>query len=122
MTTSAIPAALERIEAELLGPGGPFEMEDANVLGVTMQVFRHRPRSLRDVVVASARFGEAECHVFTDGAYELRLTFAEHSRRVTSAAAVFANRYGVGPGDRVAILAANRSEWLISFFAAVSIG
>ena len=31
-------------------------------------------------------------------------------------------RYGVGPGDRVAILAANRPEWVIAFWATVSVG
>src|SRR6266850_730592 len=31
-------------------------------------------------------------------------------------------RYGVGPGDRVAILAANRPEWVIAFWASVSLG
>ena len=32
------------------------------------------------------------------------------------------DEYGVGPGDRVAILAANCPEWIVTFWAAVSLG
>src|SRR5262249_60658942 len=31
-------------------------------------------------------------------------------------------RFGVGPGDRVAILAANSPEWILAFWAATSLG
>ena len=32
------------------------------------------------------------------------------------------DEYGVGPGDRVAILAANCPEWIVTFWATVSLG
>ena len=32
------------------------------------------------------------------------------------------DRYGVGPGDRVAILAANCPEWIVTFWATISLG
>ena len=35
---------------------------------------------------------------------------------------VLRDEYGVGPGDRVAILAANCPEWIVTFWAAVSLG
>ena len=50
------------------------------------------------------------------------LTFAEHERAVASVAAALRDRYGVQPGDRVAILAANCPEWIVTFWATVSLG
>jgi long-chain acyl-CoA synthetase len=110
------------VEAELLAPGGPFELEDAEVLGERMLVFKHRIRSLRDIVADSVGFGDAEYVAFSDGVAERRFTFARHERLVASTAAALRDRYGVGPGDRVAILAANCPEWIVTFWATVSLG
>jgi long-chain acyl-CoA synthetase len=117
-----VPEALLQIETQLLGPGGMFEVEPAEVLGERMNVFKNRARSLRDFLAASERLGAAEHLVFSDGSTERRITFAEHVRLVARMAAVLKNRYGVGRGDRVAILAANCPEWIITFWATVSLG
>ena len=37
-------------------------------------------------------------------------------------AAAFRDRYDVQPGDRVAILGANCPEWVITFWATISLG
>src|SRR6185503_13112798 len=79
-------------------------------------------RSLRDFLAASERLGQAEHLVFSDGATERRITFAEHARLVARMASVLATRYGVARGDRVAILAANCPEWIITFWATISLG
>jgi long-chain acyl-CoA synthetase len=117
-----VPDALREVEKQLLGEGGMFETVDAAVLGEPMRVFKNRARSLRDFVVASSRLGDAEYLVFSDGQTEKRITFAEHARLVLCMANVLHARYGVAPGDRVAILAANRAEWIITFWATVSLG
>jgi long-chain acyl-CoA synthetase len=106
------------VEAPLLAPGGPFEIATEDVLGQPMRVFKNRARSLRELLERSASFGEKEYLVYGDR----RIRFDEHLRTVASVAAAFRDRYGVGPGDRVAILAANCPEWLISFWAATSLG
>jgi acyl-CoA synthetase (AMP-forming)/AMP-acid ligase II len=110
------------VEAQLLAPGAPFELTEEEVLGERVRVFVQRPKTLRDVLLRAREFGDAEYLVFRDGAEERRYTFAEHERLVASAAAAFAARYGVRPGERVALLAANCPEWVISFWAAVSSG
>lgn len=110
------------IEGELLAPGAPFEVSEEEVLGERVRVFVNRPRSLRDVLLRAREFGNAEYMVFRDGDTERRYTFADHERLVASAAAAFSQRFGVGPGDRVAILAANCPEWVIAFWATVSLG
>jgi len=109
---------LAEIEARLTGPGGPFEIVEEPVLGVPMPVFKNRPHSLRELLAGSVGLGSAEYLVCDD----LRLTYAQHERVVASVAAALRDRYGIGPGDRVAILAANCPEWIVSFWAVVSLG
>ncbi len=113
---------MRMLEQQLLGPGAPFEIEDADVLGERVRVFKNRPRSLRDMLVRAREFGEAEYMVFRDGDSERRYTFAEHETAVAQTAAALSQDFGVGPGDRVAVLAANCPEWVITFWASVSLG
>ena len=105
----------------LLAPGAPFEMADEDVLGEVMQVFVQRARALRQLLEQAGRFGDSDYAVFHNGGRRRALTFADHERRVASVAAALADR-GVGAGDRVAILAANCPEWIITFWATVSLG
>ncbi len=117
-----LPEEIARVEATLLGEGGPFEVVDVEVGGVTIKSFKNRIRTLRDLLVKSPEFGDNVYMLATDGTTERRITFAEHARLVASVAAGFRDRYGVQPGDRVAILGANCPEWVISFWAAISLG
>jgi acyl-CoA synthetase (AMP-forming)/AMP-acid ligase II len=102
----------------LAGPGEPFEIVDDDVLGERMTVYRNRPRSLREVLEDSARHGDAEYVVCGDE----RLTYTEHLARVAAFASALRDDYGVTKGDRVAILAANCPEWIVAFWATVSLG
>ncbi|MGB3053033.1 MAG: class I adenylate-forming enzyme family protein [Polyangiales bacterium] len=120
-TTSATNR-LAAVEAQLLSPGAPFELAEEEVLGERVRVFANRARSLRDVLLRGREFAGAEYMVFREAERERRFTFEDHEKHVASAAAAFADRFGVGPGDRVAILAANCPEWIISFWATVSLG
>ena len=113
---------LAEVEAQLLAPGAPFELTEEEVLGERVQVFANRARSLRDVLLRGREFTDAEYLVFRDGDRDRRYTFGDHEKLVASAAAALSDRFGVGPGDRVAILAANCPEWIISFWATVSLG
>ncbi len=106
------------VRAKLTGPGGPFEIAHEDVRGERMPVFKHRARSLRDLLRASAVLGDRE-YLVHDGR---RVTYAQHLAQVASAAAVLRERYGIAKGDRVAILAANCAEWPVAFWATVSLG
>jgi acyl-CoA synthetase (AMP-forming)/AMP-acid ligase II len=109
---------LADIEAELLGPGGAFEILEVDVLGHPTRVFKNRPASLRHMLADAAIHGDNDYIVCED----LRLSFVETIRRVASTARVLEQDFGVGAGDRVAILAANGPEWIIAFWATVSLG
>jgi acyl-CoA synthetase (AMP-forming)/AMP-acid ligase II len=108
----------DEIQAQLTGPGGPFEIGEELVLGERMPVFKNRMRSLREMLAASAAHGDQEFIVAGDR----RIGYAEHLRLVGRAARALAERHGLRPGDRVAILAENHPEWIIAFWAAVSSG
>ncbi len=126
MSTSSVPpggsAADRRDNAEvndrLSGPGALFEIRDEEVRGQVMPVFRNRFTSLGQVLEASARFA-ARTYV-VDG--DVRLSYAEHLDRARSLAQVMVADHKVKPGDRVAIFAANRWDWLLSFWAAIAAG
>ena len=107
-----------QIRAQLSAEGGPFETRQEVVLGEPMQVFAKRHASLRELLAASAAFGDTE-YVVSDAR---RITYSEHLRVVGSVARGLQERHGVGPGDRVAILAANCPEWIITYWATVSLG
>src|SRR5690606_25380479 len=107
-----------QIIAGLTGPGGQWELEPAEVLGVEIPVFKHRHRALHEVLAASAEFGDHP-YVVT---LERTLTYGEHAARVSSLAQALRTEYGIEKGDRVAIAAANELGWIQVFWATVSIG
>ena len=106
------------IRGALTAPGALFEIRDEPVRGVTMPVFRNRLRSLREMIEASRRFGD-RTYVIDDG---IRLSFAAHLAAVDALAHLLQERYQVTKGDRVAIFAANRWEWVACFWAITTTG
>ena len=108
----------QEIRAQLTAPGAPFEIAEEEVLGTRLPVFKTRLRSLPELLEGSAVHGEKEFMVYGDQ----RISYAEHHARVAALAANLRERYGIGPGDRVALLAANCPEFVIAFFAVVSLG
>ena len=105
------------VRAELVGPDGFFETTEEIVRGWPVEVFANRARSVRDMVVNTEGHGDNEFLVLGDQ----RITYPEFRDQVAAVATGLAS-HGVGPGDRVAILAANRPEWVVGFFAAASMG
>ena len=114
---SEVPSWDQAIAA-LTGPGCPFEIVEKEVAGQTTKVFRNTPTSLRE------RFNEARLHgdkpfmVYEDETW----SFTQTMRRVDEIADALVSRYGVEPGDRVAISMRNYPEWIMSFAAIVSVG
>jgi long-chain acyl-CoA synthetase len=117
-----VPDGMAAIEAQLLGPGGYFETTTIEVGGESMTVFANRLPHLRAALDAAEAFGDRDYVVFADREQRRVVTHQEHRRAVASVARVLREEYGVRPGDRVAILAANCPEWIVTFWAAVSLG
>ncbi|MEX1008013.1 MAG: class I adenylate-forming enzyme family protein, partial [Acidimicrobiia bacterium] len=87
--------------------------------GETLQVFAQRPRNMRDVLVnAAERHADSPYLVFGNET----VTYGELPGRVASYAAVLADEYGVGKGDRVAIASANTVEYALTLWACIVTG
>ena len=108
----------KKIEA-LTSTGGPFETTEEWVLGERMSVFRNRETSLIDLLQRTEIHGEKAYLVTYDGR---RISFSQHQAMVCQTANLLSNEYGICPGDRVAILAANIPEWVVSFWAISALG
>jgi len=108
---------LREVWGELTAPGAPFEVEEVEVRGVRIKSYVTAPKSLREVWLGSAAHGEKDYLVYEDE----RWTYAEAHRQVARIANwLIAN--GVAPGDRVAIAMRNYPEWMLAYWASVSIG
>lgn len=103
---------------ELTGPGGAFEINTVNVRGIDVRNFAGAPPSLRELWLSSTQFGDADHIVYDDE----RWTFNEAHVDVAAFAAWLVKDAGVKPGDRVAIAMRNYPEWMMAYWAAVSVG
>ncbi|MBD3646206.1 MAG: acyl--CoA ligase, partial [Pseudomonadales bacterium] len=104
--------------AMLTAPGAPFEMEEKEIRGVRMRVWKNAPGSLLDVLMLSQGYGDRTYLVYEDD----RMTYAEHYEKVCRLAHLMASEYGVRKGDRVAIAMRNYPEWPLCFWATVACG
>jgi long-chain acyl-CoA synthetase len=103
---------------ELTAPGAQFAMSEIEVRGAPMRVFDAAPPTMRS-------FWELAVDVRRPPLHRLRGR-AAHVRRgrrgVRALAHLLHDRYGVGHGDRVAIAMRNYPEWVVAYWATVSIG
>lgn len=104
--------------AAVTGPGQMFELMDATVRGVPMQVFKNCPPNLGFLLAMARGHGDKTFLVYEDE----RITFAEVADRCDALANLLVNGYGIRKGDRVAIAMRNYPEWVMSFAAITSIG
>ena len=108
---------LHEVCNELITPGSPFEITEVEVRGTRIKAYAAAPANLRQVWIASQQFADRDYLVYEDE----RITYAEAHRQVASIANWFVD-HGVGSGDRVAIAMRNYPEWLLAYWATVSIG
>ncbi len=104
--------------AAVTGPGGLFEIIEGSVQGQKLKLFKNAPPSLRHLFAASRARGEATFLVYEDE----RWSFAQVMSKADALGAALVERYGIRPGDRVAIAMRNFPEWVIAFTAITSIG
>jgi long-chain acyl-CoA synthetase len=97
---------------------GPFATTEIVVRGTPMRVFVAAPPTLRVLWQLTAAHADKTYIVYEDE----RLTYAEVDARVRSLAHYLHETCGVVRGDRVAIAMRNYPEWVIAYWATVSIG
>jgi long-chain acyl-CoA synthetase len=110
--------AMTDLEQSLTGPGGAFEIAEVDIRGVGTKTWKNAPGSLRAIWEASRAHGDRDFLVYDDERYSYARTHA----LVAAMARRLVDDYGVAQGDRVALAMRNYPEWVVTFWATVSIG
>jgi long-chain acyl-CoA synthetase len=108
----------EEAVAAITAAGSPFAIVETEIDRLRYRVFEHAPGSLRAVFDSGRGRGEDVCLVYEDE----RWSFAQVMAKIDAFAALLVERYGIAPGDRVAIGMRNYPEWIVAFAAITSIG
>ena len=103
---------------ELTAPGAQFATTTIDVRGVPIKVFESALPSMRTVWELARGYADRDYIVYEDERY----TYAEADAIIRALAARLVDDYGVQPGDRVAIAMRNYPEWVLGYWAIVSIG
>jgi long-chain acyl-CoA synthetase len=103
---------------QLTGPGAPFEIVSETIDGRPQRNWKNRERSIREKIANAGLRGDAICMVHG----ERRISYGELARRTWGAARALRDDHGLRHGDRLAILAMNSPDWLITLFGATSVG
>jgi long-chain acyl-CoA synthetase len=111
-----MPTAAE-VKEQLTGPGGPFQVVTEQVRGRPMQVYKERMKALRQICEVAIGRGDETFIVYGDRAY----TFQDFITTAYTTSKGLQS-FGVGHGDRVAVLSQNNPEWCLTFWGTVNIG
>ncbi len=103
--------------AELDAPGSSFATTVMDVRGVPTKVFAAAPPHMRAIWEISAAHADKDYLVYEDERY----TYGEIHRQVRILA-TYLSTLGVGRNDRVAVSMRNYPEWVVSYWATVSLG
>ncbi len=107
-------AAMEALTA----PGAAFGWTVREVGGAPVRVYDNAMTDMRAVWAMSAPHGDKDYLVYGDERY----SYAEAHARVRALAHHLRTEHCAGPGTRVAISMRNYPEWVLSHWAAMSVG
>lgn len=110
-------AELKQVFDNLTAPGQMFEITEVDVAGQSLKAWKNAPPTLRDFWLMSAGHGDKDYLVYQDE----RWSYAQAHEEVARIAH-WLTANGVGQHDRVAIAMRNYPEWMLSYWAVVSIG
>src|SRR4051812_33798220 len=117
--------SIAEVHRTLTAPGQMFEMDEVEIRGIPMRVWKNAPPTLRTVLELTRGHGAKDFLVYAgeDSSEPVeRTTFEEHFRQAATMAHRLVDGYGVRPGDRVAIAMRNYPEWSVAFWAAAAAG
>ena len=103
--------------ADLTAPGAAFEVGLVTVRDQTLRHYLRAPATVGEIWAATRAFGDRDYLVFGED----RITYAQ-AHAITAALTGWLIAQEVGPGDRVAIAMRNYPEWMLIYWACVSMG
>ncbi len=107
----------DQIVKNLTGPGGPFEVEEKVIHGVPTKIWKTAPKNLNEVFNSTRVHGEKTFLVYGNERYSYHEVHQQVLALQQSLTAL-----GVRRGERVAIAMRNYPEWIVTFYAVVSMG
>lgn len=110
--------SIDEITRTLTAPGSFFEMEEIDLYGIKTRVWKNALPCLGDIFKATKDYGEKTYLVYEGE----RVSYSEHYRIVCKLAHILGEEFKVKKGERVAIAMRNYPEWIMAFWAIVSIG
>ena len=106
------------VTRELTVKGSPLELETEMIRGVPTLTWKALPQTVPQALKHIESFAERDYLVYEGD----RLTYAQTLERIRALAAHLQEVCGVAKGDRVALAMRNYPEWVIGFWATLSIG
>ena len=104
--------------AEMIAPGGGFAMNEIEAMGRPTRVFASAPPNMRAVWDNTVGHADRTYLVFEDE----RFTYGEVHAQARALAHHLATEYGIGAESRVGLSMRNYPEWVITYWAVVSLG
>ena len=117
MERAALNRELQQAWDALTGYGARFEVGTVEVRGRSMLSYANAPRTLADIWRATASWSNRDYLVFEHDRYTY-----DDAHGQTARVAGWLLGQGVRRGDRVAIAMRNYPEWLVVYWACVSLG
>ncbi len=102
---------------ELTAPGSPFEVVRQTVMGSDILVYKAAPPNVRLIWESTAAHGDKDYVVYEDERY----SYADIHAQVRKLADYLVD-HGAVRGTRVALAMRNYPEWVVGYWACVSIG
>ncbi|SHE27216.1 long-chain acyl-CoA synthetase [Ferrithrix thermotolerans DSM 19514] len=103
--------------SQLIGLGGPFEVETVNIRGVETKSWKTAPKNLNEVFRSTKAHRDRTFLVYEDE----RLSYRE-VHEIVGKIQRYLREQGVVKGSRVAIAMRNYPEWIAAFYAIVAMG
>jgi acyl-CoA synthetase (AMP-forming)/AMP-acid ligase II len=108
---------LNTVWEEMVAEGSPFEIVNREIHGVLQRDFKTAPPNLAAFWQATEAHGERDYLVYENE----RITYAQ-AHQLTRSIAQYLHQNGVKQGDRVAIAMRNYPEYMLLYWAIVSMG
>ncbi|MGW1029061.1 class I adenylate-forming enzyme family protein [Streptomyces sp. NPDC002577] len=119
MLSNQLDSLPDQVREALTGPGGPFELTTEEVRGVKMTVFARRAPNLPALLTSAAQSHPDRDYLVFPGK---SVSYGETVHLVPRIAGLLRDRFGVGPGDRVALAGANSLEHALTLWAVLWLG
>ena len=103
--------------AELISAGADFEIEKIDVRGAPINTYKNALPTLKHMWEQTRQFGDRDYLVYQDE----RISYSD-AHKIVDSVATWLLQNEVSHGDRVAIAMRNYPEWLLSYWATLSVG